>query len=374
MQTHRTCDIGCELKHWQSAPAARLVDTLPRHSIHSYFNACPESPDGRWVLFFCSTTPDAHEGSVVVRDRQSSECRVVAHGVVVEDAHRQAYQQWCDHGRRIVYQNLCGRTWHIHAYDMATGLTQLLTEGRQLGWGQPVGCHVPIYGPHWSPGEHRDLQLLDVASGRVDTPATVTDIFDQSPHWVRQTFDRSLVSVFFPVLSPDGKRLFFKLSQPDDGQFRSRHASKRKGLLVYDLDVGRLLCVSEHWGHPSWHPDSQTIITTPNVLIDANTGSERRLSRLPDWPGSHPGFHPSGRLVLSDTYLRGPDVPRGWWAVAVGDPETGEVCHVHELRELPGGATSWRPPHPHPTFSRDGRRIYFNVSAGQWTRLHVVEI
>jgi WD40-like Beta Propeller Repeat len=30
--------------------------------------------------------------------------------------------------------------------------------------------------------------------------------------------------------------------------------------------------------------------------------------------------------------------------------------------------------HPHPAFSPDGKRLYFNVSAGQWTRLHVAEV
>ena len=29
--------------------------------------------------------------------------------------------------------------------------------------------------------------------------------------------------------------------------------------------------------------------------------------------------------------------------------------------------------HPHPAFSPDGKRLYFNVSDGKWTRLHVAE-
>jgi hypothetical protein len=37
------------------------------------------------------------------------------------------------------------------------------------------------------------------------------------------------------------------------------------------------------------------------------------------------------------------------------------------------GARSWRKNHPHPIFSGDGRRIYFNVNEGEWTRLHVAE-
>jgi Tol biopolymer transport system component len=38
------------------------------------------------------------------------------------------------------------------------------------------------------------------------------------------------------------------------------------------------------------------------------------------------------------------------------------------------GAKSWRRSHPHPSFSADGKRIYYNVSDGSWTRLMVAEV
>ena len=37
------------------------------------------------------------------------------------------------------------------------------------------------------------------------------------------------------------------------------------------------------------------------------------------------------------------------------------------------GSTSWRRSHPHPVFSSDGKRLYFNVSTDRWTRLFVAE-
>ena len=43
------------------------------HTIHSYFNTCPESPDGRWVLFFSSTARDGQRGSENDERRQSPE-------------------------------------------------------------------------------------------------------------------------------------------------------------------------------------------------------------------------------------------------------------------------------------------------------------
>ena len=37
------------------------------------------------------------------------------------------------------------------------------------------------------------------------------------------------------------------------------------------------------------------------------------------------------------------------------------------------GASTWRPNHPHPVFSADGQRIYYNVNEGPWTTLMVAE-
>jgi Tol biopolymer transport system component len=37
------------------------------------------------------------------------------------------------------------------------------------------------------------------------------------------------------------------------------------------------------------------------------------------------------------------------------------------------GATTWRKNHPHPAFSPDGKRIYYNVNSGKYTQLFVAE-
>ncbi|HSI65685.1 MAG TPA: hypothetical protein VLE43_21345, partial [Candidatus Saccharimonadia bacterium] len=59
------------LQPWRAGVQIRPV--LPaseqRHSIHSYFNTCPESPDGTQVLFYSSTSPDGHKGEVHIVNR-----------------------------------------------------------------------------------------------------------------------------------------------------------------------------------------------------------------------------------------------------------------------------------------------------------------
>src|SRR5476651_1986071 len=57
-----------------------------RHTMHSYFNTCPESPDGRYVLFYSSTAKDGHHGEVCIRDRKTGEEKVLATNINAEDA------------------------------------------------------------------------------------------------------------------------------------------------------------------------------------------------------------------------------------------------------------------------------------------------
>src|SRR5213078_35033 len=83
---------------WRKAKVRGLLPDAEAHSIHSYYVASPESPDGRWVLFYSSATKEAYEGDVRVLERATGATRTLASKVVVEDAHRAACQQWISQG------------------------------------------------------------------------------------------------------------------------------------------------------------------------------------------------------------------------------------------------------------------------------------
>jgi hypothetical protein len=50
-----------------------------------------------------------------------------------------------------------------------------------------------------------------------------------------------------------------------------------------------------------------------------------------------------------------------------------EKTRSESVMSLRNGARSWRKSEPHPVFRADGRRIDFDVSGGDRTRLHVAE-
>jgi len=360
------------LAPWRSGVKVQEVAASgSRHTIHSYFNVSPESPDARFVLFYASPTADGHKGELRVIERASGEERALAADVEVEDAHRAACQQWVCDGREVAFHNVREGKWHVAAVEVATGKTRILARDRQLGWGQAGANVVPLYGCHWDPGEHRDLELLDLETGTIRVAVTAAAVAREYPDWIAKKFGDRPVSIFFPILSPDLKRVFFKMATPAGGDFRSSKASQREGLVVYDLEQSRFLLLRGKWGHPCWHPDSQTILEPGGVLIGSGDGATRRVPNLPSFRGSHPSFSPDGRLFVTDAFLETAGKAADWGVVVV-NVGTGEHLLLHRF-DNSRGARSWRRSHPHPVFSPDGRRIYFNASNTEWTRLYVAQ-
>ena len=55
---------------WQDGVRVSAVPSKAnQHTIHAYFNTSPESPDGRWVLYFASVTSEGHVGDIHIVER-----------------------------------------------------------------------------------------------------------------------------------------------------------------------------------------------------------------------------------------------------------------------------------------------------------------
>ena len=141
--------------------------------------------------------------------------------------------------------------------------------------------------------------------------------------------------------------------------------------MVYDLANQRFIRLIEEWGHPSWNPASTGIFEKGGVLSDVTTGKSKRFS--PSSPSDHPSLSPDGKIFVTDADVtKRPFGKPGDWAVVVGDTKSDRFVVVAQFNNT-AGAKSWRRSHPHPAFSADGKRIYYNVSDGEWTRLFVAE-
>ncbi|MHB8899648.1 MAG: hypothetical protein ACYC6Y_12950 [Thermoguttaceae bacterium] len=362
------------LAPWKHGVKIQPVSPLEgRHTIHTYYVACPESPDGSRVVFFCSTEPTGYVGELRVLERASGKETVVAADVHTEDAHRAACQQWLSGGRRVAYHEVRDGRWQVVSFDLETGRPTVVALDRQVGFGQPQGDLLPLYGCHWNPGPHRDLEIWNAASGQITRPVTTADVEAKYGPWLASEFKGKPTSIFFPILSPDLGRVFFKLAAGSGGDnFMAGNASHREGLVCYDLAASKFTWQSSRWGHPSWHPDSRQIFNMGNILTDSDTGRTTRIAGLPKPGGSHPSISPDGKLMVTDGEVGLLGGKEKQWGIVVGDLGSGNWVLLDSFDQS-RGAKSWRRNNPHPVFSADGRRIYYNVSDGPFTRLLVAE-
>lgn len=370
------------LAGWREGVKITPVSSVPgRHTIHTYFNVSPESPDGKWVLFYTSTTPEGHSGEIRIQERATGKERVLVRGLSCEDAHRVACQQWVSKGKRVVFHDLRAGEVVVAAVDVESGRERVLSKGRMLSWGQQDSDWVPIYGVHFQPGPYRDVELLNVATGEIRVLVKADEVRARFPEVIRELYGDKPISTPFGALSPDGKLIFFKLSAPADGYVAQpggqmhwpySYQSAREGLVMFDSEHAKLLFIQKDWGHPAWLPDSRRILNVPNLTEDAFTGERRTIPNLPRFPGMHPSVSPDGRLFVTDTQMTAFGGSKGEWGVAVGDLVSGGYVLLARF-EGAQGATTWRKNHPHPAFSADGKRIYYNVNEGKWTRLMVAE-
>jgi Tol biopolymer transport system component len=242
-----------------------------------------------------------------------------------------------------------------------------------VGYCSPKGRQIPIYGCHWNPGEHKDLELVDCVTGEIRTAVKIADAVNEYKDWVTKKFGTTDISVFFPIMSPDETKIFFKPNRPtytDD--FHGMSSSFREGKIIYDLEHKKFLKQVEQWGHPAWTPDSKAIFEKGNYAMDVVTGQTKRYA--PSSISDHVNVAPNEKVFTTDA-----DVTKrqwgkpGYFAVAVGSMSKDDFV-VLTMFDNTKGALTWRKNHPHPTFSADGKRLYFNMNDGKWTKLMVAEI
>lgn len=363
-------DEPSPLDAWKDATVRPVLESAVCHTIHMYYVASPESPDGKHVLVFMSADRAGYKGDVVIVERATGKTTILARNVVTEDAHRVACQQWLSGGQRVVFQDLRDGEWVVAAVDVATGVERVLAGGRQVGIGSPSGDVIPVIGLHWQADDFADIELLDSQTGARTPVVTAAAVREAYPELVSELFGDSPVSLYYPILSPDGRRMIFKFAVAKGGDFRRKGASTREGLVCYDLEAKKFLWAQKRWGHPAWSPDGESIINTGQIVSDAATGRTARHAGFPRFPGSHPSFAPDGRLFTTDAQVE--PATAGEWSIVVGELAAGKSLIVHRFNNA-RGAASWRRSDPHPAFSPDGRRLYFNVSDGAWTRLFVAE-
>lgn len=332
---------------WKTGVVKRPVSDIPnRHTIHTYYNVPPESPDGRYVLYFTSVTPEGHAGEIRMQERATGKETVLARNLDCEDAHRAACQQWLSGGRRVLFHDMRKGQVVAAVVDTQTLKERVLAKGRMVSRGRPDGDWSPIYGVPFQPGPYTDVELLNVATGEIRTLVTAADVRKAFPGQIQKLYGDRQISTPSGTLSPDGKLIFFKLSAVADDykplppghlKWPRKNESDRDGLVCFDIEHSRPLFFRRSWGHSDWRPNSRMFLNIPNVMIDAFTGKETPIPGLPKFPGQHASISPDGKLFVTDTQIEPFGGAKGEWGVAVCDIHGGSWTMLAKFQGGPGG-------------------------------------
>ncbi len=140
----------------------------------------------------------------------------------------------------------------------------------------------------------------------------------------------------------------------------SRQERRVKSLIVYDMETDSIDYLSEFLTHPFWGPDDSAIWTVEDqqgvrVIVARPLDGSNEYTVVHDVPVSHAALSFDGTRLACDRN-KTPREDRS--AVTLVDVASGDKTLLAHFGT--GDASHQTGCHPHPTFSRDGRSVYFN--------------
>ena len=334
-------------------------------AVHGYYDLCPESLDGRRVVYFEFAGKVPGPGSVVVARPDGSERRTVAEAVP-GGAHTGALQQWAD-ADTVVFN---------HRGDGGDTTVLICTSDgsrREL----PGSARMVSPDGRWAlshpPADRRSVALTGLQGGPRRELFTAEQALALHPG--RDRVEKPEVLRFQNTKwSPDGASFLAVFT--NEGYRRSHPELPRvKSILVAEADGANLRYLKEFGHHPMWSPDGSFVYCfdrLPNggqslVAQPADGGNPREI--WPESPGVHATLTRDGSRVVADAF-NWPARGRGGillYNVASGD------CRPLARFAMPD-TTHETGCHPHPVWSRDQRRVYFNAAEDGTPHLYAIDL
>ncbi len=386
-ELNNPCD-GWKLQQLTDGAATGLA------SVHSYFDQCAWSPDGKKVAF-CRYWPnveslalDGIEGMGRLRrplregepgmevcwmDVASGEINVVAtHSLI--DTHNVVALQWLPSGNALAFLD----------YDESEqrGLTRIVdidSAAERVLEGPLTVVHprsnlaIVIKNTAWgeSAANPAGLWILDLDSGAmllVVTFETVLNALQGTP-----SVAANALGMTHAKWSPDGRRVLFVVR--DAGK-----PVRVKALFTVNADGSNLRHQPIRPEHMMWHPDGQRIMSSTKAqggravlsLLDVDSGSVATIADPHPGSGgaSHPSYHPDGKRIVLEKFspLSTRDTTQ-LCELLLFNSESGEVDRLAVFPVIHYGHHGI---HVHPGWSRDGDAIIYNSDQTGQSELYMI--
>jgi hypothetical protein len=333
----------------------------PGPALHPYFDLCPESTDGRHVVYFSFDGPVPGPGRLVVQAHDGSGSRLIGprlHGI----AHAAARQQWVD-----------AQTVAVAVVREGAGETLLLSiaDGSRrrvpgvIRMAAPDGSCALTADNEW---RAMGAEPPEVAVWRmVFASGTLTRLFGREELIAAHPRANELRGIAGTLAckhtkwNPDSRR-FFHVFHNEGARRKDPSLPRVKSLMLAQSDGSGLRYVDDFGTHPFWGKEGRAIWSFKPLGGDGMAIMEHPLDggkavQITDpVHGNHGCLNPAGTHMVMDHF----DREQGTAEVNTLCLETGELRPVARFAAVDLAHATGT--HPHPTWSRDGRRVYFNAA------------
>lgn len=347
----------------------QLTDNKNIESKHNYYDVCPWSSDGKYILFSSAVpeevvaaykvTLSTENGAVCIMDTQSGEISTIAEGGLY-NTHNGTFPIWHP-SRNLVYYRRKRGLVGIVDIDEGTEIT-IKGSARQIS---PDGNTLVSTPNEVQLGDELGIYTMKSDGSDFRCIANMERIYEETPN--RDEFDLKEMTISNTKWSPDGRHILVAMTVSSKPQVhRSIYIVSSDGSSVrwlsyfahhHSWSLGGKQVLFNDW-HESTGADEDRTVRMHLINFD---GSGKRV--VIDEPmGSHPLMDPTGRMI-SDY-----------------DDDGIYVVHVKEKRveRLAAYRNDYDRSHhgtqPHCVWNKDGTQLLYNSAETGHSEIYLVRM
>ncbi len=358
------------------------------HTMHSYFDICPESPDGTRLVFARFGADITKPADICVSDIRTGEILVAAQA---ENAstHSGAFQQWLSNDEILYVSNRMGDnkatnivSLETHSQTRLNGMAQMVSPTGRLAAGF-LDQNVPGRGPR-----PRIVALFDLASGETKPCFGVDECYSLLPY--REMLDGVMfcspdfMTFKHSKWSYDGSKFFVVFNNcsgetpPEMTNYRyvTEGGNFVKTLYCVNADGSGLRYLCDFGHHPMWSYDGTYVYFFAKYaddpkrqdMVGCNVETGEKFLIAENLFGIHPSINIDNTLIVSDLI----DKRNGVAYINIYDIKrrVNETVYSYKIDDFSHATGT----HPHPVWSRDFKRVYFNNVQDGVTQLYSVNL